>query len=88
MEYVVCYIGIISVIGFLAMALDKWKAKRDAYRIPEKTLFLLALAGGGFGVWAGMYTFRHKTKHWYFVIGIPAIAVLEAAALLWVLTKI
>ena len=84
MKYVLCYIGAISLIGFLAMGLDKWKAKVDAYRIPEKTLFLFALLGGGYGIWAGMYTFRHKTRHWYFVYGMPFILILQIALLIFI----
>ncbi len=67
------------------MGLDKSKAKRHAWRIPERTLFLASLLGGSIGTWAGMYLFRHKTKHWYFVVGMPAILVMQivAAILIW-----
>lgn len=67
------------------MGLDKSKAKRHAWRIPERTLFLASLLGGSIGTWAGMYLFRHKTKHWYFVVGMPAILVVQivAAILIW-----
>ena len=74
------YLVIINVIGFVAMGLDKAKAKAGAWRIPEKTLFGIALAGGGLGVWLGMNSFRHKTKHWYFKYGIPAIFFVELLA--------
>lgn len=81
MEYIVlAYLAVVNIIGFLIMGLDKAKAKRNAWRIPEKTFFIVSLLGGGLGSWIGMYTFRHKTKHWYFVIGIPAIFLLELAA--------
>ena len=80
MEYFIwIYLGIINFIGFLIMGIDKWKAKRKAWRIPEKTFFMVSLLGGGLGCWCGMYTFRHKTKHWYFVVGIPAIFFVELA---------
>lgn len=68
-------------------ALDKWKAKHHAWRIRERTLFLVALLGGGFGVWAGMYLFRHKTKHWYFVWGIPLLTCLVYGLLGWLLLQ-
>lgn len=68
------YLIIINILGFLIMGIDKNKAKRHVYRIPEKTFFLVSLLGGSLGTWAGMYTFHHKTKHWYFVVGIPLIA--------------
>ena len=59
------------------MGIDKSKAKRHVWRISEKTLFLVSVIGGSIGTWAGMYLFRHKTKHWYFVIGMPAILVVH-----------
>jgi len=74
---IIIYLITINLIGFLAMWIDKRKAKRGAWRIPEKTLFLLTLFGGGVGTIAGMYTFRHKTKKSYFTIGLPAILILE-----------
>lgn len=55
------------------MGADKSKARKGARRIPEKTLFLYSIIGGSLGSWAGMYLFRHKTKHWYFVIFMPLI---------------
>jgi uncharacterized membrane protein YsdA (DUF1294 family) len=66
-----------NVIGLLVMGVDKSKAKNHAWRIPEKTLFLVSVLGGSIGTWAGMYLFRHKTKHWYFVIGMPAILIAQ-----------
>ncbi|MBQ8279024.1 MAG: DUF1294 domain-containing protein [Roseburia sp.] len=72
--YLIC----INIIGFAMMGIDKNRAKRQAWRIPEKTLFVCALAGGCLGTTAGMYFFRHKTKHWYFKYGMPAILVIWA----------
>lgn len=78
MKYIVIiYVVIINIIGFLIMGIDKRKAVKNLWRIPEKTFFIISLLGGGLGSWLGMYTFRHKTKHWYFVAGIPTIAFLE-----------
>ena len=71
----------INCIAFLVYGLDKKKAKARHRRIPEKTLFLLALLGGGIGCLGGMYLLRHKTKHLSFVIGIPLITVAEAVVL-------
>lgn len=71
------YLGAMNLIAFAAMGVDKSKAKRGAWRVPEKTLFLLSFIGGSIGALAGMYTFRHKTKHKKFVIGMPAILVLH-----------
>ena len=72
-KYLIIYLVIMNIIGFFIMAVDKHKAKKHAWRIPEKILFLASLVGGSIGTWAGMYVFRHKTKRWYFVIGMPLI---------------
>ena len=61
------------------MGIDKSKAKRGAWRIPEKTLFLMSIIGGSIGTWLGMYAFHHKTKHWYFVVGMPLILIGQIA---------
>ena len=71
---------LINLIGFAAMALDKRRAIRHKWRIPERTLFLIALLFGSIGVLTGMYVFRHKTKHLSFVIGMPAILIVQLAA--------
>ena len=67
------YLVIINIITFFLYGADKLKAVHHKWRIPEKTLFGLSLLGGSAGTWAGMYAFRHKTKHWYFVKGMPLI---------------
>ena len=81
----VAYIVIINFIAFLLMGIDKRKAIKHAFRIPEATLFLFAIMGGSIGAILGMYTFRHKTRHWYFVYGIPAILLLQIALVMFVL---
>lgn len=81
------YLIIINIIGFLAMWIDKEKAKRNAWRIPEKTLFTITLLGGGFGTIAGMYIFRHKTKKLYFTVGFPVILLTEIFLIVYVLIK-
>ncbi len=73
----ICYVIISNLIGFLLMGIDKLKAKRRRYRIPEKTLFMTALLGGSIGILVGMYLFRHKTRHRSFVLGIPLILVVQ-----------
>ena len=67
--YLVC----INLAAFALMGVDKRHAQRRQWRVPEKLLFLAALLGGSAGAWAGMYVFRHKTRHWYFVVGMPVI---------------
>lgn len=74
------YVIIINITGFALMGADKARARRKAWRIPEARLFLTALLGGSIGSIAGMYVFRHKTRHWYFVWGMPAILILQLAA--------
>ncbi|MBQ9886200.1 MAG: DUF1294 domain-containing protein [Lachnospiraceae bacterium] len=76
------YILILSLAGFLSMEADKRKAIKHARRIPERVLFLIAILGGSLGSLIGMYVFRHKTKHWYFVIGMPVILVVQVIILL------
>ncbi|MBE5858298.1 MAG: DUF1294 domain-containing protein [Lachnospiraceae bacterium] len=71
------YLVIINIIGFAMMGIDKKKAKKRSFRIPEASLFIIAVIGGSLGTIAGMYFFRHKTRHWYFVYGMPAILVLQ-----------
>lgn len=67
------YLAIVNVVAFVLYGLDKYKAKTGAWRIPEKTLLGIAVIGGSVGALAGMNFFRHKTKHWYFKYGLPAI---------------
>lgn len=71
------YILVITVLGFLLMGVDKRKAKKHLYRIPEKTLFLLAVMGGSLGSIIGMYFFHHKTRHTKFTFGMPAILIIQ-----------
>lgn len=71
------YVLVMSMIGFLSMYIDKRKAIKHQWRIPEKTLFIIALLGGSIGSNLGMTICRHKTKHWYFVIGMPVILILQ-----------
>ena len=71
------YLLIINVVGFAMMGIDKNRAKRGEWRVPEKTLFTCALLGGSLGTTLGMSTFRHKTKHWYFKYGMPLILVVQ-----------
>ena len=74
---IILYLIVVNVIGFVLMGIDKRKAIRHKWRVPESTLFLAAILGGSVGAWIGMYTFRHKTKHIQFVVGIPLIFVIQ-----------
>lgn len=83
---ILVYLAVMSLIAFGAFGIDKFKAKTDRWRISEKTLFLLALLGGGVGAFLGMRIFHHKTLHTKFVIGIPAIMIAQLALIifLWI----
>lgn len=73
------YFIAINIIGFALMGIDKYKAKKRAFRIPEATLFIVAIIGGSIGSIAGMYAFRHKTRHRSFVYGMPFILFVQIA---------
>lgn len=82
---VIIYLVLINVAAFVLMGLDKRKARKNLWRIPEKTLFLSAILGGSAGAIAGMYVFHHKTRHWYFVIGMPLILVIQIGLGIWLI---
>ena len=86
-QNIVIYFIVINLFGFFVMWLDKRKAKKGAWRIPEKTLFIITAIGGGIGTTAGMYAFRHKTQKVQFVIGFPLITVLEIITILYFIFK-
>ena len=78
--WLACYLFIINLVAFFMMGNDKRKSKKEGKRrIPEKNFFFTALLGGSIGAILGMRTFRHKTRHWYFVWGMPAILILQIA---------
>lgn len=77
--YLALYLIVINITAFAMMGVDKKRAKKHEWRIPEARLFGAALLGGGTGAVLGMYFFRHKTKHWYFVVGMPLIMILNFA---------
>ncbi len=76
-QNIIMYLIVINLFTFFMMWLDKRKAKKGKWRIPENTLLLLVILGGGIGGIAGMYTFRHKTQKAKFVIGFPAVLICE-----------
>ena len=75
-QNIVIYFIVINLFGFFIMWLDKRKAKKGAWRIPEKTLFIITAIGGGIGTTAGMFVFHHKTQKIQFLIGFPFITIL------------
>lgn len=72
-----------NVITFIVFGIDKLKAKKRLWRIPEATLLLMTLAGGSIGAWCGMIVWRHKTRHWKFRLGVPAIFILHVALIVY-----
>lgn len=84
---IVIYFVVINIIGFFIMWLDKRKAIKGSWRIPEKTLFIITALGGGIGTTIGMYAFRHKTQKIQFVIGFPFITILEIITIMYFVLK-
>ena len=88
MKYFLLYLLLINAVAFVLMLVDKRKAIKNRWRIPERTLILSALFGGSIGALLGMYTFRHKTKHLSFTLGMPAILIAQVALAIWIFLKI
>lgn len=86
MKYLLIYWVVINLIGLLMMFVDKKRAIRKKYRIPEKTLFFVAFIGGSLGTTLGMEMFRHKTKHWYFKWGMPMLFIIQLI-LAWLMVR-
>ena len=82
---ILLYLIIVNAAAFLLMLADKQKAKRGAWRIPEKTLIGAAAIGGSIGALCGMYLFRHKTKHLKFTLGIPLILAVQIIAVIFLM---
>lgn len=85
---ILLYFLIINIVGIFAMGIDKYKAKKDLWRIPESTLMMICLLGGGIGTILGMYKFRHKTKKLKFSVGMPTILISEIALIIYIIYKI
>ena len=84
-QNIIIYFIFINLFGFFIMWLDKRKAEKGRWRIPEKFLFIVTALGGGIGTIAGMYTFRHKTQKLNFVVVIPFITILEIILIIWLI---
>ena len=84
-KLLIFYLLIINALGFILMLVDKIKAKKNLWRIPEATLFLVAAIGGSVGSLFGMYTFRHKTKHIKFIVGMPLILAAQIIAVVLIM---
>ena len=88
MKYLLLYLLLVNAAAFVLMLADKQKARRNKWRIPEATLMFSAALGGSIGALAGMYTFRHKTKHIKFTAGVPAILFAQILLAIFIFTKI
>ena len=86
MVWLSLYIIVMSFITFIIFGVDKKRARRHEWRISEKVLFALAIIGGSIGAIIGMIAFHHKTKKWYFRIGMPVILAVQIAAV-WALFR-
>lgn len=87
MKVILIYLLIMNAAGFLVMTIDKVYARKNMWRIPERTLLGVAAVGGSLGVLAAMYTVRHKTKHMKFVIGVPLILVIQIGLVLYFILR-
>lgn len=87
MKYLLIYLLLINALGFVLMLVDKWKARKKRWRIPESTLMWIAALGGSIGSLLGMYTVRHKTKHLKFTVGIPLILVAQIFGAIYFLNR-
>jgi uncharacterized membrane protein YsdA (DUF1294 family) len=81
------YLLIINLVAFVCYGVDKLMAKRNAPRVSELALLLLALAGGSVGAWIGMQVWRHKTKHAKFRFGVPILLLLQVALYWWITVR-
>lgn len=86
-ELLILYLLLINAVAFLLMLIDKYKAKKNLWRIPEATLMTSAALGGSIGALLGMYTVRHKTRHPKFTVGIPLILAAQIGLCLFFLIK-
>ena len=82
-KWVLAWVLVFSLADFLLFGGDKRRARRGAWRVPEKTFFLVAVLGGSPGAILGMRLFHHKTRHWYFKWGLPAILIAQLALGIW-----
>ncbi|MBR3201566.1 MAG: DUF1294 domain-containing protein [Mogibacterium sp.] len=87
MKYAVAYIIIVNILAFCLYGVDKSAAIRQKQRIPNRVLLLMAAFGGSLGALAGMYTFRHKTKKWYYTITVPVLLVIQIVAAVLLLSS-
>lgn len=86
-QILLLYLLLVNIVALMLYGIDKWKAKRGAWRIPEATLLIVAAIGGSIGALVGMWLFRHKTKHLKFTLGVPLILLLQIALVYFIFLK-
>ena len=87
MEEIICYLLAVNIATFLLYGIDKYKAKKNQWRISEATLLTMAAIGGSIGAWAGMRLWHHKTMHKKFKYGIPLIIIMQIALVTYLHTN-
>ena len=87
-QILICYLVMINVVAFITYGIDKLKARRNKWRIPESTLLLLAMIGGSAGAWLGLKVWHHKTLHKKFKYGIPLIFIVQVAFCIYLLSNV
>ena len=87
MNIILGYLLAVNITSFLLYGIDKFKAKKNLWRISEATLLTMAAIGGSIGAWAGMRLWHHKTMHKKFKYGIPVIIILQVALAVYLLTN-
>ena len=87
-QYAIYYLFAINIVSFFLYGIDKYKAKKNKWRIPEATLLMIAVIGGSIGAWVGMRLWHHKTMHKRFKYGIPIIIILQVVLAVYLLTNI
>ena len=87
-KIILCYLLAVNLATFLLSGSDKYKAKKNRWRIPEATLLTVAAIGGSIGAWAGMRVWHHKTMHKKFKYGIPVIIIMQIALVVYLHTMI
>ena len=86
-QIVIIYLIVVNVVTFFVYGIDKWKSKRDKWRIPEAQLLGVAVIGGSIGAWAGMKVWHHKTMHKKFKYGVPAILIIQIILAILIITQ-
>ena len=87
-QYSMYYLFAINIVSFFLYGIDKYKAKKNKWRISEATLLMIAVIGGSIGAWVGMRIWHHKTMHKKFKYGIPVIIIFQVALAVYLLTNI